>query len=754
MSDILRVRLLVFGTVQGVGFRPFVDRLARRYSLGGFIRNTARGVTIELEGGAQAIEAFCSALTAEAPPLSLIERIERTKLSPAGQRDFVIEQSAPGETIEASIPPDTATCDACVRELFDKQNRRYRHPFINCTDCGPRFSIIRGIPYDRKKTAMAEFPMCGECAAEFFDISTRRYHAQPVCCNDCGPRLWLSDNAGDPIPGDAIRLCQKALEAGQIAAIKGIGGFHLACIVTEDVVRRLRARKRREQKPLAILCRDLAAAKRFCHIDETAEHLLTGFRRPIVLCPKIDADAYGHLSENGDLGLLLPYAPIHHLLFDGADFDALVMTSANPAALPITRENGEALSSLRDIADVFLLHDRQIDNRCDDSLVYPLNGKEYFVRRSRGYVPQPVFVPDFKTPVLACGAQQKASFCLAANGRAYLSAHIGDLESIETFEHYTSQVRHFERLFEIAPAAVACDLHPDYLSTRFAEECAKQTGAPLFRVQHHRAHMAACMADNELSGDVIGVVFDGTGLGEDGTIWGGEFLFGTYQSVRRMGHLSPFPLSGGDAAARDPVRAAFGALYAAGIDPCEIFPKRRELLPPLAANVNCPATTSAGRLFDAMAALCGITEKNAYEARSAMLLQSLAQRAGECPADAPWDVRLIDTADGFLLDTLAFLTYAAHDKRAGRDPRFTAEAFHRALAAGVLAACRRIRSATQCSRVVLSGGVFLNLHLLSLVQKALEADGFAVFCHRRVSCCDEGLSLGQAAVAQALLSAR
>ena len=418
------------------------------------------------------------------------------------------------------------------------------------------------------------------------------------------------------------------------------------------------------------------------------------------------------------------------------------------------KETGEALSALCDIADVFLLHNRQIDNRCDDSLVYPLNGKEYFVRRSRGYVPQPVFVPDFKTPVLACGAQQKASFCLAANGRAYLSAHIGDLESIETFEHYASQVRHFERLFEIAPAAVACDLHPDYLSTRFAEECAKQTGAPLFRVQHHHAHMAACMADNELSGDVIGVVFDGTGLGEDGTIWGGEFLFGSYQSVRRMGHLAPFPLSGGDAAARDPVRAAFGALYAAGVDPCEIFPERRELPPPLAANVNCPATTSAGRLFDAMAALCGITEKNAYEARSAMLLQSLAQRAGEFPADAPWDVRLIGTADGFLLDTLAFLTYAAHDKRAGRDPRFTAEAFHRALAAGVLAACRRIRSATQCSRVVLSGGVFLNLHLLSLVQKALEADGFAVFCHRRVSCCDEGLSLGQAAVAQALLSAR
>ena len=513
-----RLCLKIHGIVQGVGFRPFVHKLVRRCGLNGYIKNTSSGVELELEGERAALERFTMLLPEQAPVLAVIESME-VSYSPElrGYEGFTIAQSRREEFRNTLISPDIGICQDCLRELRNPRDRRYRYPFINCTNCGPRFTIIRDVPYDRAGTSMAGFPMCPDCDREYHDIENRRYHAQPDCCADCGPRVFYLDAAGNELPGDGIELAREALKAGQIVAVKGLGGIHLACRCDDEtLVRKLRRRKQRDEKPFALMCRDVDCVRRLCRLSEAEEKILTSFRRPIVLLEKRQP-GLDYLSENGYLGVMLPYTPLHYLLF-GDDLDMLVMTSANLSDTPILFKNAEALEKLQGIADGFLLHDREIQTRCDDSLCWVLEGREYPARRSRGYVPFPLRMEGQLESILACGAEQKASFCLSKGSYVFQSQHIGDLKNMETLESYTGQIAHFKNLFDIEPALAACDLHPDYMSTEYA----RSLGLPLIPVQHHHAHMAACMADNGLTGEVIGLVWDGTGYGIDGTAWGGE----------------------------------------------------------------------------------------------------------------------------------------------------------------------------------------------------------------------------------------
>ncbi len=551
------------GIVQGVGFRPFIHRLVRAHALKGSIRNTSSGVTLTLEGDEDRLSSFLRELPEKAPPLAVIEEIRTDRIPFQGFSDFRIIESERQAERNTLISPDIGICPDCLREMRDPADRRYRFPFINCTNCGPRFTIIEDVPYDRAKTSMKAFPMCPDCDREYHDIRNRRYHAQPDCCPVCGPSLQFYDAAGQPAAGDAAKLARSALKEGKILAVKGLGGFHLACRCEDPAIAvRLRRRKQRDEKPFAVMCRDLSAVKSICEVSAAEERILSGARKPIVLLKK-KHPGLEHLSENGWLGVMLPYTPLHVLLFEDGP-DMLIMTSANLSDTPIIRDNAEALEALRGIADGFLMHDRRIQTRCDDSLCWVLDGQEYFARRSRGYVPQPLTVPQQETQILACGAEQKASFCLGKGGHAFLSQHIGDLKNLETLEHYEQQIRHFERLFDIRPRALACDLHPDYLSTRYAQDRAEEEGIPLLQVQHHHAHMAACMADNGLEGPCLGLVWDGTGLGTDGTSWGGELLAGDYRDFRRLGSLRPIPLPGGDRAVKEPYRVAFSLLREAG----------------------------------------------------------------------------------------------------------------------------------------------------------------------------------------------
>ena len=478
--------------------------------------------------------------------------------------------------METLVSPDVGICADCRRELLDPHDRRYRYPFINCTNCGPRFTIIKSVPYDRASTSMSAFPMCRDCEREFGDIRDRRYHAQPDCCPKCGPRCFYLDAGGREIPGDAVETARRELKAGRIVCVKGLGGMHLACLPEPDIVSELRRRKRRDEKPFALMCRDTACARTLCRVTDGEAAALEGFRKPIVLLEKLEPGALAHLSENGSLGVMLPYTPLHVLLL-GDDIDCLVMTSANISETPIISGNAEALEALRGIADGFLLHDRDIQTKCDDSLIRIYAGRDYPLRRSRGYVPYPVAVP-VKRRLLACGAEQKASFCLSKPGHAFPSQHMGDLKNLETLTNWEEQIEHFAKLFDIAPEAIACDMHPDYLSTAYAEERAEREGIPLLRVQHHHAHMAACMADNSLEGGCLGLVWDGTGYGSDGAIWGGELLAGGYKGFRRAGSMRPIPLAGGDAAIDEIWRVGAAMLSGAGCD-TEPFSGKRAARP-------------------------------------------------------------------------------------------------------------------------------------------------------------------------------
>ena len=722
-----RVFVKIHGIVQGVGFRPFIHRLVREHGLTGYIKNTSSGVELELDGEQSALTGFLAELPHRAPKLAVIESIESETIPINGKPydSFEIRSSKTEEFRNTLISPDICICDDCLRELRTPSDRRYRYPFINCTNCGPRFTIIKDVPYDRAKTSMNDFPMCPDCDREYHDIENRRYHAQPDACFVCGPEVFFTEGgpASMTLKGEsAIETARNFLKEGKIVAIKGLGGMHLAC--RPDRAPELRKRKQRDEKPFAIMCRDADCARSICELSPEEEKILCGFRRPIVLLKKKRRDAVTEaVSENGFVGVMIPYTPIHYLLF-GDDIDMLIMTSANLSDTPIMYRNEEALQELAGIADGFLLNNRDIQTRCDDSLCWVLNGKEYFARRSRGYVPFPIRMTEATESILACGAEQKASFCLTKGNYAFLSQHIGDLKNFETYEHYEQQIRHFERMFDIAPKAVACDLHPDYLSTQYAQD----TGLPFIQVQHHHAHLASCMADNGLDGEVIGLIWDGTGLGPDGTIWGGECLIGGYRDFRRVGSIRPIPLIGGDRATKELTRVSAALLQESGVD--ALTEEEKSFAELLALGINCPLSSGMGRLFDGVAAILGIKRYASYEGQGAVLLEAAAGDSS--------DFYDFDLTDG-VFDWRPMIRQLAEEK----NPAVGSAKFMNTL---IEMAVRQVQMASEQSgldRVVLSGGSFQNMVLMKRLPARLESVGFRVYQHSRVSCNDEGISLGQ-----------
>ncbi len=734
-----RVWIHIRGIVQGVGFRPFIHKFVESRGLRGYIENTSSGVELELEGERAELERFVSQLPERAPVLAVIDGIEAV-YSPELRhfQGFEIRKSKREEKRRTLLSPDIGICDDCLRELLDPGDRRYRYPFINCTNCGPRFTIIKDVPYDRAKTSMSVFPMCPDCDREYHDIENRRYHAQPDCCPVCGPRVFYLDAGGKPVPGDAVELARREIQAGKIVAVKGLGGIHLACRCDDpEIVETLRRRKHRDEKPFALMARNADCARKICEVSPEEEKILTGFRRPIVLLKKREPGLW-HVSENGFVGVMLPYTPLHVLLF-GDDIDLLVMTSANRSDTPMMIENAQALRELSGIADGFLLHDRDIQTRCDDSLCWVLEGSEYFARRSRGYAPFPVKLHRALPPILACGAEQKASFCLSRDSEVFPSQHIGDLKNLETLDNYTGQIAHFERLFDIAPQALVCDGHPDYLSTEYAQERAAREGLPLLRVQHHHAHMAACLAENGWEDKAISLVWDGTGLGTDGTVWGGECLIGDYAGFERFGSLRPIPLIGGDRVTEETDRVAFALLREAGLETGEIA-NAALYGQMLRAGLNCPLSSGMGRLFDGAAAILGLKTRCTYEGQGAVLLEAAATAE-----DGVYPVELSGVPLRF--DWREMIRAMVRDREKGVETGRIAARFHNTLIEMAVRQCLAAREASGVSAVALSGGSFQNSFLMHRLPKRLEAEGFRVLRHRRVSPNDEGLSLGQLMIA-------
>ena len=751
-----RAVIRIHGIVQGVGFRPFIHKLVRKYSLCGYISNTSSGVILELEGEREELERFVRDVPVYAPKLAVIEQVEAEYTDTlVNFTAFEIRKSITEQSRNTLISPDICICDDCLRELRDPKDRRFGYPFINCTNCGPRFTIIKDVPYDRPYTSMGSFPMCPDCDREYHDIEDRRYHAQPDCCPECGPEVFFAENASsEKICSDAaIQMARELILSGGIVCIKGLGGMHLACRADlPEVVNTLRKRKQRDEKPFALMCRDADCARKICEVSPDEEHILTGFRRPIVLLNKLDRHSLSYVSENGCVGVMLPYTPLHYLLF-GDDIDMLVMTSANLSDTPIMYKNEEAFENLKDIADGFLLHNRDIQTRCDDSLCSVVYGKEYFLRRSRGYVPYPVSIPEIPglsmRPVLACGAEQKASFCLSRGSYVFPSQHIGDLKNIETLDNYSKQIEHFRRLFDIVPEAVVCDLHPDYMSTGYAEEQSEELKVPLVRVQHHHAHMAACMADNGLYDRVIGLVWDGTGLGTDGTVWGGECLTGDFSGFERFGSIRPIPLPGGDLCTKDTDRVAFSLLKDSGCS-TEHIPGAAQLDFMLNNSINSPLSSGMGRLFDGAAAILEIKRKCSYEGQGAVLLEAAAED-GITEEFSPefYEDRGVTVFDWRNMIRGIQKRYAAGEC-AGR----LAAVFMNTLVSMAVETCVRARFSTGINDVCLSGGCFQNMYVLKRLIPRLEAEGFNVYHHVRVSPNDEGLSLGQLMIGEYIINNR
>ena len=739
-----RVCVEVGGIVQGVGFRPFIHKLVNEYGIKGWIKNTSFGVEMELEGDDKKISSFEADITKRKPMLAIIEYVKVKKLDGAvGYKDFRIIKSTGQQEKTALISPDVAICDDCLRELKDPSNRRYRFPFINCTNCGPRFTIIKDIPYDRSKTTMNSFPMCSSCRDEYTDIEDRRYHAQPDCCFECGPELFFLDFKGDKQDGDPIELAREYIREGKIIAVKGLGGMHLACSCENpDIAIKLRKRKQRDEKPFAIMCRNEECAERLCFISGKEKELLTSYRRPIVLLRKRN-DSMEYISENQYIGIMLPYTPVHYLLMD-EDIDYMIMTSANLSDLPIIHENNEAVEKLKGIADGYLLNNRDIHIRCDDSLMRIFDEREYPLRRSRGYVPFPIKLKAPVDGVLACGGEQKASFSLAKGSYVFLSQHIGDLKNMETLENYEQQIEHFVKLFDIHIKHIACDLHPDYLSTSYAEERAERDGIPLTHIQHHFAHMASCMADNRLDEECIGIIWDGTGYGTDGTIWGGEFLTGDYSGFERVGTIRTMLLPGGDAAIKEIYRVACSIMYDAGcLEAFDYDKKKANLIRDMIGlGINCPKTSSIGRLFDGICAIIGIKEIVSYEGQGAILLE-----AASLPFEERYDYDIYISEGILVFDYRTLVREAIADKAEGVPGGIIASKFMNTLSSMAVDMSIRIREKTKLNNVVLSGGVFQNMYLLGRVKNELKDNGFKVFTHSRVATNDEGISLGQTVIA-------
>ena len=755
--------MLVRGVVQGVGFRPFVYRLASDEGLTGSVGNDTDGVTIEIEGARRSLDSFLLRLRSEAPPLARIDAITVQDAEPTGGVGFSILMSEVLGRVSTGIPADAATCPDCLRELLDPNDRRYRYPFLNCTNCGPRFTITRRIPYDRPQTSMAQFRMCAACQAEYDDPTNRRFHAQPNACWQCGPQLTLVDAAGDPIAcTDIVNEVIARLAAGEILAIKGIGGFHLSVDATnETAVERLRQRKHRYGKPLAVVVRDMDAARALCELDETETALLQTPARPIVLARSRAGSGIAPSVAPGIpwLGLFLPYAPLHHLLFADERLRALVMTSANLSEEPIAIDNEEARRRLAAIADAYVLHDREILQRCDDSVMAVVDDATQFVRRARGFVPLGVPLPLDTPPLLAVGGHLKNVFALARGRFAYQSQHLGDLENLTGLDFFRDSLDHLMRTFEIEPTAVVHDLHPGYLSTEWATQWAEERGLRRIAVQHHHAHIAGCMAEHALEGRVIGLALDGTGYGTDGRIWGGEVLIASMEKFERFAHIGYVAMPGGDAAVREPWRMAFAHLLAAGFsqDEARTLTGASEQEAHLVARmiergINAPMTSSLGRLFDAAAAVVLNRRTVDYEAQAAIELEGIAEGESSRLERTEYALELRGgNEDLQTLDAGRLWRTLVGDLRKGVARPEIAARFHAGVAEGFIRAASSARERTGMNRVALSGGCMHNRRLTQLLRAGLEAEGFEVFAHRQVSPGDGGLSYGQAAVGAAIL---
>ncbi len=807
-ATIERRRVLVQGIVQGVGFRPFVYGLALRFELAGFVLNDSNGVTIEVEGASEALDRFQQALYMEKPPLARIDNVVSEQIEPLHETNFTIARSQTGSERHTLISPDTATCDDCLRELFDPADRRYGYPFINCTNCGPRFTIVQDVPYDRDKTTMRIFPMCPACKADYYDPLNRRFHAQPNACPVCGPQVYMLDTnsvgtdfiertadlsanaATEAIRADksAVRSINRRLRvsmtgpdadiitqaaqqlaSGAVLAIKGLGGYHLACdALNAEAVQQLRSRKHREAKPFALMVPDLAMARRLCRVSEAEAALLQSHRRPIVLLDQL-ADcpvAPGVAPVHTTLGLMLPYTPLHHLLlrafavYIGEErLAALVMTSGNLSEEPIAYRDEDAKERLASIADGMLAHNREIYMRCDDLVVRVAAGNMQFLRRSRGYAPEPISLsPALTVPVLACGGHLKNTFCLGKGRQAFVSHHIGDLENLETLTSFREGIEHFQRLFDIYPAAVAYDLHPEYLATKYALDSAI---AQKIGVQHHHAHIASVLAEHGLSGPVIGVAADGTGYGSDGAVWGCEIMTAELTGFERLAHLAYVPLPGGEQAIRQPWRitaAYLAQAYGDAFLELDIpfvrqldRSKWRTLSQMIARNLNCPPTSSLGRLFDAVAALLCIRSEVEYEGQAAIELEMLAASAAKVGQEEsyPFEVRSREAGKPALLDVAPLIRAIVSDIQHGVSTAQIAGRFHSSIADLLARTCLTAREQSGLNEVALSGGVFQNRLLLEQLVERLAKMAFRVYTNRRVPPNDGGLSLGQLVVAAA-----
>jgi hydrogenase maturation protein HypF len=758
-----RRAIIIRGIVQGVGFRPFAYNLAVRLRLTGFVKNQTGGVLIEVEGEPSSLEQFIAELAERPPPLAHITHLSWVSQTPCGESEFRIESSV-GDSLREShyfISPDVAACPDCLAEVFDPADRRYGYPFLNCTNCGPRLTIITGAPYDRRRTTMAAFPMCAACQAEYEDPRDRRFHAQPTACAACGPRLQSLDEKGQPVAvSDPLVHFAAALLRGKIGALKGLGGYHLVCDARNAAaVAELRRRKHRDEKPFAVMTRDIEGTTALCEIGSAERDLMLSQRCPIVLLRKRSPTAIAAEVAPGNpwLGVMLPYTPLHHLLLRAVGGVPLVMTSGNRSDEPIAYRDDEALVKLAGIADLFLVHNRPIHMRCDDSVTRVVNGKEQPLRRSRGYAPRPIELPfECPQPILAVGGQLKGTFALGRGRQAFLSHHLGDLDHYEAYRAFEKDVTLYQELFGITPSCMAHDLHPDYATTRYARERAAREGVRLLSVQHHHAHMASCMAEHGLNEPVIGVTFDGTGYGTDGAIWGGEFLTGDYQNFRRAAHLRYVGLPGGDRAIREPWRMAVAHLADAGADyaalKARILPRELRLIEKmLERRFNSPWTSSAGRLFDAVASLAGVRDRVSYEGQAAVELEWLAEGT---PAGGvyPFDLAAPSNLDTpLVVDTRPLIRGVASDVEKGVERSLIARRFHSTLVDVVAVVCGRVREATGLEAVVLSGGVFMNTLFTREIGARLDADGFRVYRHQLTPPNDGGLSLGQLAVAAAQL---
>jgi len=753
-------KISVRGVVQGVGFRPFVYRLAQEHNLKGWVRNTSGNVEIEVEGDEGALEAFLSDLEAKAPPMARLEKVKAVFCPAKGYADFRIGQSLAQEGKYQLVSPDIATCDDCRQEILSPTDRRFHYPFTNCTNCGPRFTIIDDIPYDRPQTTMRSFKMCPQCQREYDDPLDRRFHAQPNACPECGPSLKLVDSDGDPVECcDVIEKAGALFKEGKILALRGLGGFQLACDATsEEAVNLLRSRKRRPAKPLAVMVADLAEVEQHCLVSDEERKLLQSAQSPIVLLRwKCDlSDIVPAVAPKIKyLGVMLPYTPLHHLLLKEVGLP-LVMTSGNLSEEPIAKDNDEALRRLRGIADYFLLHNRDIYARYDDSVYLVEGGEPRAIRRARGYAPYPISLPFKAKQILACGAEEKNTFCLIKDDYAFLSQHIGDMENEETLEHFENTIELYKKLFRVEPEVIAYDMHPEYLSTKYALRVGSELGLKLVPVQHHHAHIVSCLVENRVEEQVIGVAFDGTGYGPDGTIWGGEFLLADWQSYQRVGHLECVPLPGGAAAIKKPCRMALSYLYTLlgedfslkGLPLSKLSMNEVDIIKhQMKQGINSPLTSSAGRLFDGVSALAGVRGEVEYEAQAAIELEMIALDELDRVGEGAYPLSIVEHQGVKVVKLGELISAVVQDIRERVPLSVVSIKFHRTMAQIIVSMCNIIAREKGINRVALSGGVFQNRLLQRLAVAALHKEGFTVLTHRLVPCNDGGISLGQAVVA-------